>query len=107
MALTTVEDKTQFGQVEMDLSGRIIRFEEKCPDHGGSNWINAGKYFIRKDTIKKMPTTYPLSLERDLFPALIRKKFFGYKTSGKFIDIGTLESYARAKKFFKEFPIPT
>jgi len=97
MALTTVEDRTQFGQVEMDLSGRIIRFEEKCPDHGGSNWINAGKYFIQKDTIQKMPSTYPLSLEGDLFPSLVGKKFFGYKSSGKFIDIGTPRSFRQAQ----------
>ena len=95
MALTTVDDETLFGRVEMDLFGRIIRFEEKCSDRRSSNLVNAGKYFIQKDTIQKMPTTYPLSLERDWFPALVGKKFYDYKTSGKFIDIGTPKRLAK------------
>jgi D-glycero-alpha-D-manno-heptose 1-phosphate guanylyltransferase len=102
MALTAVNDTTQFGRVEMGLSGRIIRFQEKWPDQINSNWVNAGKYFIQKDTIQRMPTTCPLSLERDLFPALVGKKFFGYKTRGKFIDIGTPHSFQQAQSFFDD-----
>ena len=33
------------------------------------------------------------------------KNFYGYETEGNFIDIGTPESYAYAKKFFERKPI--
>lgn len=100
MALTKVDDGSQFGQVEIDPFGEIVRFEEKVPGQGGTSWVNAGKYFIRMDIINKLPPTYPLSLERDVFPAMVGRKFFGYKTKGKFIDIGTPETLELAQSLF-------
>jgi NDP-sugar pyrophosphorylase family protein len=97
LALTTTDCKTQFGQVEIDVGGEITRFDEKSIGQGDDNWVNAGYYFIQTDTIKNIPTSYPLSLERDLFPSLTKTKFYGYKTSGKFVDIGTPQSLQHAQ----------
>lgn len=97
MALTKVDDHTEFGQVEVDLFGRIIRFEEKRLMQEGANLVNAGRYLIRKDVIENIPGNYPLSLERDFFPTLVGKEFYGYKTSGRFIDIGTPQALKRAR----------
>ena len=42
------------------------------------------------------------SIEYDLFPQLIGKRFFGFKVDAPFIDIGTPERFEWAKKHLKE-----
>ncbi|MCS7001303.1 MAG: nucleotidyltransferase family protein, partial [Dehalococcoidia bacterium] len=43
IALTPVDDPSQYGVVEQDESGRVLRFTEKpARDEAKSNWINAG-----------------------------------------------------------------
>jgi NDP-sugar pyrophosphorylase family protein len=47
----------------------------------------------------------PLSLERDLFPAWVEQlRFFAFRCAGRFLDIGTPESYAAAEFFFRAVP---
>ena len=43
----------------------------------------------------------PLSLEKELVPVFSRKRFYGYVSDGKFIDIGTPDSYAMAGSYLE------
>ena len=102
MALCEAEDTTRFGRVRIDRSTLIVGFQEKGGG-GGRGWINAGIYLLETDMIGSIPADRPLSLERDLFPLWLQShSVFGYRTGGRFLDIGAPESYAQAEAFFQE-----
>lgn len=95
-----VPDTKRFGRVDLDLQGRIERFEEKGAT-AGSGLINAGIYLISRPLIEKIPRGRPVSLERDIFPQWIGDEFYGHKGEVKgFIDIGTPSSFQEAQTFF-------
>ncbi len=105
LLLIKVPDVRRFGQVLVDKEGRVLRFEEKN-DKAGSGWINSGVYIIDRKLIKKIPKGVrsteltPKSLEKEIFPSWIGKQFYGFQSDGRFIDIGTPESYSEADHFF-------
>lgn len=100
MALARVADTSRFGAVQAAPDGRVLRFDEKgCT--GGAGWINAGVYFIARSLLEEIPPEGAVSLERQVFPAWLgRKTCYGYRCAGRFLDIGTPESYAEAEAFF-------
>lgn len=97
--LTQVNDCSRFGSVEVDGTSKIRRFVEK-PPRAGPGWINAGVYLIDRMHIAGIEPGRPASMECDLFPSMIDKGLYGYRTSGRFIDIGTPESFASAHALF-------
>jgi D-glycero-alpha-D-manno-heptose 1-phosphate guanylyltransferase len=100
MALTKVPDADRFGSVQFRSDGRIDRFAEKQTS-GAGGWINAGIYMIEKGLVEAIPPDQALSLERDLLPAwLTSHRVFAHPRPGRFLDIGTPESYAVAEAFF-------
>jgi NDP-sugar pyrophosphorylase family protein len=101
LALCEVADTTRFGRVQLDGHGRVVRFEEK--GGGGRGWINAGVYLLRRELVAAMAAGRPLSLERDVLPGWVdSRQVWGQRTSGRFLDIGTPQSYAQAEAFFAE-----
>lgn len=99
MLLRKVENGADYGEVQFDKNARITGFKEK--DIGSRNcFINAGLYIIDKTAFEMMPRKQEFSIEKDFFPALAGKKFFGYIKSGFFIDIGTPERYLKANEYF-------
>jgi NDP-sugar pyrophosphorylase family protein len=100
LVLTPREDCSRFGRVHFGPDGRVLRFEDKPPG-GGAGWINAGIYLFQRELIEEVPPGRSLSLERDLFPAWLgRRRLWAFPSGGRFLDIGTPESYARAEAFF-------
>jgi D-glycero-alpha-D-manno-heptose 1-phosphate guanylyltransferase len=99
LLLTRVNDVQRFGQVVADNEGHILRFEEKN-NRSGPGRINAGIYMINKKLIEEIPDGVPVSLEKEIFPSWIGRKFYGFQSEGRFIDIGTPESYSEAEHFF-------
>jgi NDP-sugar pyrophosphorylase family protein len=99
MLLTDVPDTARYGQVERDADGQVTRFREKTPG-SGPGWINAGVYLMARQILRGIPEEGPVSLERDIFPALIGRGLYGYAGGGRFLDIGTPESYEQATHFF-------
>ena len=99
LVLARVSDTGRFGRVTIDEKGRIQGFEEKGA-HQGPGWINAGVYLLRKGIFQFIPPGKSFSLERELFPRLLGGRLHGYRSEGRFIDIGTPESYAAAEAFF-------
>ncbi|MFC1633242.1 nucleotidyltransferase family protein [Planctomycetota bacterium] len=99
LLLTRVPDAARYGRVILNENEGIVAFKEKQED-SGTGWINAGVYLIKRSLIASIPMGMPYSLEREFFPSLAGKDLFGCRTEGRFIDIGTPESYAETKTFF-------
>lgn len=101
IVLTQVPDASRYGSVVVDANARIRSFKEK-EENSEPGWINAGVYLIRTSLIASISAGKSFSLERDLFPKLTDGRLSGYRCKGRFIDIGTPESYAAAEGFFDD-----
>jgi D-glycero-alpha-D-manno-heptose 1-phosphate guanylyltransferase len=103
LALAQVADVSRYGSVCVDESQRLVRFEEKGAARG-RGWINAGMYLLNRAILETIPAGQAVSLEREVLPQLIQSQpVFGFP-GGKFIDIGTPESYSDAESFFSAPP---
>lgn len=100
MLLAYVDDCARYGSVLLDEHGRVESFIEKSGAEG-SGLINAGVYLVERHLIKEIPPGRVLSLEKDIFPRWIGRKFFGCPgNSPTFIDIGTPQSFQHAQGLF-------
>jgi D-glycero-alpha-D-manno-heptose 1-phosphate guanylyltransferase len=100
LVLTSVEDCSRYGCVQLGPDGRVLRFEEKNRV-GGAGWVNAGIYLMNRSLIQAIPADVPSSLEREMCPKwAANERCFGFPSRGHFLDIGTPESYAQAEAFF-------
>jgi D-glycero-alpha-D-manno-heptose 1-phosphate guanylyltransferase len=93
-----VADAGRFGSLTMDADGRLTGFAEKRP---GGGVINAGVYFLRRRLLARFPKQEPLSMETDVFPALLAggAKLWVVPTEAPFLDIGTPQSLQEAEEF--------
>jgi D-glycero-alpha-D-manno-heptose 1-phosphate guanylyltransferase len=100
LVLTAVNDCSRYGRVSLGPDGRVVRFEEKAKANG-CGWVNAGIYLLSRHLIEEIPDEAPLSLEGDMCPQWTAdKRCFGWLCTGRFLDIGTPQSYAQAESFF-------
>jgi len=100
LAALWLTDRHRSGALTVDGSGRVVGFESR-PSAPSPGLINAGVYMLRRDVLNMMQPGRKVSLEDELFPALVeRKELFAWQVNGRFIDIGTPESYDAAKTFF-------
>ena len=93
-----IPDTSASGRVEFDTHHVITRFAEK--GQGGPGWINAGIYLLNREFLDYIPTGRAVSIEREVFPAWVGRGLRAFPTHGRFLDIGTPESYAAAQRFF-------
>jgi len=93
MALVEVDDPARYGVVEIDEEGEIMSFVEKGQS-SRSIFVNGGVYILKKKVVDHIPKGVS-SLEKDVFPSLIGKGFYGVPTSSFFIDIGVPSDYRR------------
>ncbi|MCR4275196.1 MAG: sugar phosphate nucleotidyltransferase [Candidatus Wolfebacteria bacterium] len=100
IALTEVDDVSDYGSVELDNNNKISRFKGKNQKKE-KGLVNAGIYLVKKDIFKNMPKADSFSLEHDLIPKVLELNCYGFKGSGRFIDIGTPERYEKAVIMFK------
>ncbi|NOZ80290.1 MAG: NTP transferase domain-containing protein [DPANN group archaeon] len=98
IALTTVDDPSQYGVARLQGS-RILEFVEKPEkDKAPSKLINSGFYLLEPAVLDYIPEGFSM-LEKDVFPRLAKEgKLFGYPFSGQWFDTGTMERYEHAKK---------
>ncbi len=94
-----VDNPEEFGVFELDDIGRITRFQEK-PNawEAFSNTINAGHYILEPEVLDLIPEGKKVSMEREIFPQLIGKGFYGYEFGGHWIDCGRPESFLEANR---------
>ncbi len=94
------------GQIKLGKSMRVKQFLEK--QGKGTGLFNTGAYLIEPRAInilcrqiEKGRLGKSFSMEREGFHLLIGKKgLYVYKGKGKFLDIGTFESLAKAGSLF-------
>jgi NDP-sugar pyrophosphorylase family protein len=99
MLLTQVPDIRRYGSVRIDPDGAVSQFAEK-EKRGGPGAINAGVYLLSRQVIHSIAEDTAVSLEYDVFPALMSNGLYGYPGRGRFLDIGTPEDFAAAEEFF-------
>jgi mannose-1-phosphate guanylyltransferase len=101
MALTTVENPTEFGIVGLDGTGRIVRFLEKPkPEEVFSNLVNAGIYVLSPEALRAVPQGRAYDFSKNLFPALLAagKRLQGVPLEGFWMDVGRPADLLRASQ---------
>lgn len=96
IALSLVDDPSEYGIALVNERGRITRFLEK--PRGGvqfSNTANTGVYILEPEVLELIPKGTTYGFGRDLLPLLLDRKMrlFGYLTSSYWRDIGNLKQY--------------
>jgi len=102
--LSETLDTRRYGRVEVDDEGYVAAFEEKIP-HARRGWVNAGVYLLSTKLLMAIRPFTESSLERDMLPAWAARGLRAHRTRGRFLDIGTPESYERAEQFFRKVQI--
>lgn len=98
ITLTSVEDPTAYGLVEVDHDMLVHRFIEKpAYDEVTTNLINAGIYVLEPEVLDMIPAGREVSIEREIFPKLQAKnQLRAHVSSAYWRDIGTPRSYLAA-----------
>lgn len=99
MVLAEVDDTARYGRVEVGRNRRVTGFTEKAAA-GGPGRINAGVYLLPGDRLAELPANQPVSWERDVLPNWVASGLVTGHPGGRFIDIGTPDSFAAAEAFF-------
>jgi len=107
---TPVPNPAEYGLVETDLDGRVLRFVEKPrPEQIRTNTINAGVYVLETPMLELMPPGVQYSIERGFFPSLLERgdRVLGPVHEGYWIDIGTPQKYLQVHRdiLARRFPV--
>ncbi|HWF73682.1 MAG TPA: NDP-sugar synthase [Solirubrobacteraceae bacterium] len=95
IALIPVEDPSAYGLVRRAGDLSVTEFLEKpSADEIDTNLINAGAYILERTVLDGMPAAgTKVSIERQVFPALVGEGLYGYESAGYWLDIGTPDRY--------------
>src|ERR671918_261458 len=94
LALTPVEDPSNYGLVRTSDGGEVSEFVEKpAPDQIDTRNISAGAYVLERSVLDLLAEDQPASIERDVFPRLVGQGLYGFVSDGYWLDIGTPERY--------------
>ena len=98
ITLTSVEDPTAYGLVEVDHEMLVHRFIEKpAADEVTTNLVNAGIYVLEPEVLGMIPAGREVSIEREIFPELQDSgRLRAHISSSYWRDIGTPRSYLAA-----------
>ncbi len=98
IVLTSVEDPTAYGLVEVDHDMLVHRFIEKpAADEVTTSLVNAGIYVLEPEVLSMIPAGQEVSIEREIFPHLQAEgRLRAYVSSSYWRDIGTPKSYLAA-----------
>ncbi|MBV8148864.1 MAG: NDP-sugar synthase [Candidatus Eremiobacteraeota bacterium] len=100
IGLVRCEEMEQYGVVEIDERGRVLRFQEKPPKGTEiSKLANTGVYAFSPAIHEWIPRGEFYDFGKQVFPALQRaaEDFFGFEARGSYwADIGTPSEYRRA-----------
>src|SRR5918994_197312 len=98
ITLTSVDDPTAYGLVEVNHRLIVKRFVEKpSSDEVHTSLINAGIYVLERQVLKMIPEGREVSIEREIFPQLqAMGRLSAFVSSAYWRDIGTPRSYLAA-----------
>jgi NDP-sugar pyrophosphorylase family protein len=102
IALTPVEDTTEYGVAVLDGEKGVVGFQEKPgPEEAMSNLANTGIYVLEPRALSHIPEDTFFDFARDLFPRLLEvgERVAGYDMRGSYwSDIGTISAYKEAQR---------
>jgi NDP-sugar pyrophosphorylase family protein len=101
IALSLVDDPSEYGIALLNDRGRITRFLEKPKGEViFSNSANTGVYIFDKHIFELIPKGIPYGFGNNLFPLLLQQKsrFYGYLTRSYWKDVGNLRQYQEAHR---------
>jgi NDP-sugar pyrophosphorylase family protein len=102
IALTPVEDTTEYGVAVLDREKSVVGFQEKPgPEEALSNLANTGIYVLEPEALSYVPEGAFFDFAKGLFPRLLEagERVAGYNVRGSYwSDIGTLSAYKRAQR---------
>jgi mannose-1-phosphate guanylyltransferase len=99
MLVTRVDEPSKYGVVVTGPSGQVQHFVEK-PATFVSSFINAGIYLFSPSVLARIEPK-PMSLERDVFPALAKEGLlFAMPIRGFWMDIGQPKDYLTGTSLF-------
>lgn len=97
--LVRVSDPSAYGLVPTDSTGRVTDFREKPtrPEEIVTDQINAGCYVFRRSLIEEIPRGRVVSVEREVFPALLQRgaTVCGVVDDSYWLDLGTPWDFVR------------
>jgi mannose-1-phosphate guanylyltransferase len=99
IALSRVEDPTQYGIAVINDDGRILRFKEKPkPEETFSNLVNAGIYVFEPEAFDLVPMEKNFDFSKDLFPRMLENDLalYGFPFNEYWNDVGRPSSYLQA-----------
>jgi len=102
ISLWPVENVSEFGVADVKEDGKIVGFVEKPnSEDAPSDLINAGAYCLEPMILDYIETGKLVSMEQEIFPQIIEDtgRFYGFKFSGYWMDIGRISSYLDIHKF--------
>jgi D-glycero-alpha-D-manno-heptose 1-phosphate guanylyltransferase len=99
LLLVEMTDTRHYGSVNVDTNCMVKSYDEKA-SNSRNGWVNSGIYLIEEHMIQTIPAHKSVSMEHEMFPVWIGHGLYGYQRHGRFIDIGTPETFAKAQEFF-------
>lgn len=96
IALSLVDDPSEYGIALLNDRGRITRFLEKPRGEViFSNTANTGVYIFEPQIFELIPRGVAYGFGHNVFPMLLehRSRFYGYLTSSYWRDVGNLKQY--------------
>ena len=101
IAVRRVDDPREFGVVDADANGNILRFQEKPSwSEAFSDTINTGIYVLEPSVLELIPDGQPCDFAKDVFPRMLAEKrpLRAFEVDGYWSDVGTLEQYKAANE---------
>jgi mannose-1-phosphate guanylyltransferase len=97
LALVPVDDPSAYGLVHLDSEHAVLDFVEKpSSDQIDTNLISAGAYVLDREVLELVPPDCKVSIEREVWPALVGSGLYGYPSESYWLDIGTPDRYLKA-----------
>ncbi len=94
LALVPVSDPSGYGLVRLHEDHTVSEFVEKPPaDEIDTNLISAGAYVLERSVLELIEPDRNVSIEREVWPALIGAGLYGFASEAYWLDIGTPERY--------------
>ena len=94
LALVPVPDPSGYGLVRLDGDNAVREFVEKPPaDRIDTNLISAGAYVLERSVLELIPPDRNVSIEREVWPALVGEGLYGFPADAYWLDIGTPDRY--------------
>ncbi len=87
LALARASERGRFGGVEVDALGSVSRFVEKG-EPTADGLVNAGIYVVERSVLEAIEPGRAVSLEREVFPALVGRGLYAVPFEGTLVDIG-------------------